>query len=110
MQDNAARHQERQTGSTGDELREASSRLAQVLDVVQNEQELLWCDGGGERVERGFARIVRDAESAGNRGYDKRVIAQWRELHEETPFANDDPRPSRAGSIANSSSRCPPRR
>ena len=82
VQDDAARHQERQTGSRGDELREARSRLAQVLDVVQNEQELLWCDRGGERVERRLARIVRDAESAGDRGQDQRVIAQRRELHE----------------------------
>ena len=41
VQDDAARHQERQTGSSGDELREGMSRFAQVLDVVQNEQELL---------------------------------------------------------------------
>ena len=82
VQDDAARHQERQTGSRGDELCEARSRLAQVLDVVQNEQELLWCDRGGERVERRLARIVRDAERAGDRGQDQRVIAQRRELHE----------------------------
>ncbi len=80
MEHRPARDEQRQAGRASEKLDECRSRLAQVLGVVEDQQELARAQGLGERLER--ALRVGDAERLGDRRDDQLGLAERRQLHE----------------------------
>ena len=82
MEYRAARDQERQTRGARDQLGEARRGVADVLGVVDDEEELPGCQRCGNGAERVEVSVDRDLERLRDRRQDERWITERRKLDE----------------------------
>ena len=84
VQNGSARHEQHQSRRAGEQLDESRGRRAQMLHVVEDEQELPIAHRRSERVQRRLARHLGDRHRARDRRQDQPGIAKGRELDDHS--------------------------
>jgi len=88
VQDDAARHEERQARRLGEEIDERRSRVSQMLEVVQEKEQLPPAQCRDERRER-LASDLLDAERAEDLADDELRIVDGASSTNAAPFAKE---------------------
>ncbi len=84
VQNGTARDQEHESRGAGEQLDERRRRGAQMLDVVEDDEELPVAHCRSERVERSLAGHLRDPDCARDRRQEQPRVAQGRELDDHS--------------------------